>query len=66
MRNTYQCEKMSDCPYTGTTLINKIPWEDCPALKESEEREEAVIAEEDSKRWEERENSEMNEARVPA
>ena len=23
----YQCEKMPDCPYTGTTLIQKIPWE---------------------------------------
>ena len=22
----YKCEKMSDCPYTGTTIINKIPW----------------------------------------
>ena len=22
----YQCEKMSACPYTDTTIINKIPW----------------------------------------
>ena len=22
----YQCEEMSACPYTGTTIINKIPW----------------------------------------
>ena len=22
----YQCKEMSDCPYTGTTLINNIPW----------------------------------------
>ena len=22
----YQCKEMSDCPYTGTTLIEKIPW----------------------------------------
>ena len=22
----YECEKMSACPYTGTTLIEKIPW----------------------------------------
>ena len=22
----YQCKKMSDCPYTGTTVIKKIPW----------------------------------------
>ena len=27
----YQCEEMSDCPYTGITLINKIPWGDWPA-----------------------------------
>ena len=27
----YQCEEMSDCPFTGTTLINKIPWGDWPA-----------------------------------
>ena len=26
----YQCKEMSDCPYTGTTLINKIPWGDYP------------------------------------
>ena len=30
----YQCKKMSDCPYTGTTVINKIPWGDFPAGKE--------------------------------
>ena len=23
---SYKCEKMSACPYTGTTIINKIPW----------------------------------------
>ena len=22
----YKCEEMSDCPYSGTTIINKIPW----------------------------------------
>ena len=27
----YHCKKMSDCPYTGTTVINKIPWGDWPA-----------------------------------
>ena len=27
----YQCEEMLDCPYTGTTLINNIPWGDWPA-----------------------------------
>lgn len=27
----YQCRKMSDCPYTGTTVMEKIPWGDWPA-----------------------------------
>ena len=29
---SYTCKKIlsSDCPYTGTTLINKIPWGDYP------------------------------------
>ena len=22
----YKCKEMSACPYTGTTIINKIPW----------------------------------------
>ena len=22
----YKCKEMSDCPYTGTNIINKIPW----------------------------------------
>ena len=22
----YKCEEMSDCSYTGTNIINKIPW----------------------------------------
>ena len=35
----YQCEEMSDCPYTGTTLINKIPWGDCPVGEEQSNRE---------------------------
>ena len=25
---SYQCKEMLDCPYTGTTVINKIPWDD--------------------------------------
>ena len=25
---SYQCKEMSDCPYIGTTLINKLPWDD--------------------------------------
>ena len=36
----YQCRKMSDCPYTGTTLINKIPWGDWPAGEDDGETEE--------------------------
>ena len=27
----YKCKEMSACPYTGTTIINKIPWRDWPA-----------------------------------
>ena len=27
----YKCKEMSACPYTGTTIINKIPWGDWPA-----------------------------------
>ncbi len=22
----YKCKEMTDCPYTGTTVINNIPW----------------------------------------
>ena len=33
----YQCKKMSDCPYTGTTVIEKIPWGDWPAGEEDAE-----------------------------
>ena len=33
---SYKCEKMSACPYTGTTIINKIPWGDCPADSDSD------------------------------
>ena len=25
---SYNCEEMSACPYTGTSIINKIPWGD--------------------------------------
>ena len=25
-KKSYKCEKMSACPYTDTTIINKIPW----------------------------------------
>ena len=34
----YKCEEMTDCPYTGTTLITKIPWESHnPAIEEDRE-----------------------------
>ena len=38
----YQCEEMSDCPYTGTTLIQKTPWrgEEASPLKEHMKEEE--------------------------
>ena len=47
----YQCKEMSDCPYTGTTVINNIPWGDDWLTEESdtcseEDREEEVIIEE--------------------
>ena len=32
----YQCEEMSDCPYTGTTVINREPWGDWPADLDSD------------------------------
>ena len=39
----YKCERFSDCPYTGTTPINKKPWGDWPAgeTDESEEEDQA-------------------------
>ena len=42
----YQCKEMSDCPYTGTTLIEKILWGDWPAGENDGE----TSSEEDSKR----------------
>ena len=41
----YQCKEMSDCPYTGTTFIEKIPWGDWPAA-ETEEKPGAEMVEE--------------------
>ena len=37
----YKCEEMSDCPYTGTTVINKEPWGDWPAGEDDGETEES-------------------------
>ena len=37
----YRCDKTSDCPFTGTTIINKIPWADCPAEEDNGETEES-------------------------
>ena len=34
---SYNCEEMSPCPYTGTTIINKIDWGDWPAGETQEE-----------------------------
>ena len=52
----YKCKKMSDCPHTGTTVINNIPWGDYPAgesdqseesdTNREEDREEEIIIEE--------------------
>ena len=47
----YQCEETSDCPYTGTTVIQKIPWgEEMRAeeeeIQEVEERKEEEKEEE--------------------
>ena len=50
---SYQCW-MSDCPYTGTTLINKIPWGDCPAGEEQGETEADTDSEERSTSGEQR------------
>ena len=36
-RENYNCEKRSDCPYTGTTIINKIPWAGEKDLDDSSE-----------------------------
>ena len=40
----YHCSKVSDCNYTGTSLINKRPWGDCPAGETGESEE--IISEE--------------------
>ena len=72
----YQCERMSDCPYTGTTVINKIPWGNCPAVEDGETEEEETVTEEDNTKSEEEEDeagpttraperSEVNQARKP-
>ena len=37
----YQCKKSSDCPYTGTIVINKEPWGERLALKEDVKTEES-------------------------
>ena len=46
----YQCEEMSDCPYTGTTVINKEPWGDWPAGEADGEEESESDSEEDSEK----------------
>ena len=62
---------MSPCPYTGTTIINKIPWGDCPAdaeesdINREEDREEEMIIEEPAVQ-EVEENVEMGRGDWPA
>ena len=48
----YQCKKMSDCPYIGTTVIEKIPWGDWPPGEDDgeEESESDTDSEEDSEK----------------
>ena len=36
---SYNCEEMSPCPYTGTTIINKIPWAGEAGDTQEEDRE---------------------------
>ena len=48
---SYNCKKMSACPYTGTTIINKIPW----AGEAGETQEEDQAEESDTNREEDRE-----------
>ena len=43
----YQCEEMSDCPYTGTTVIEKEPWGDWPAGQEEDTEEEDTDSEDE-------------------
>ena len=37
---SYQCQRMSPCPYNGTHIINKIPW----AGEAADDQEEARLA----------------------
>ena len=53
----YQCKKMSDCPYTGTTLINKRPW----AGEAGDTKEEDQAEESDTNREEDREEEIISE-----
>ena len=41
----YKCKKMSDCPYTGTTIINKIPWTEEKDLEDSKSNSERKLYE---------------------
>ena len=62
----YKCKKMSDCPYTGITVINKEPWGDCSAVVEDGENEESEEGDETETEEgeEEMKSSEVNGART--
>ena len=56
---------MSDCPYTGTTLINKEPWGDWPAGEDDEETQEEDQAEESDTDSEEYRETACSTTRAP-
>ena len=37
-KKNYQCKKMSACPYTGTSIIHKIPWSGQAGAKQDEDQ----------------------------
>ena len=61
--SNYECEQISDCPYTGCTIINKIPWGDWPA-GEPELSEDSDGEEEDNEESKESEESEIQAKEV--
>ena len=56
---SYNCEEMSACSYTGTTIINKIPW----AEEAGDTQEEDQAEESDTNREEDRKEEIVIEAR---
>ena len=45
----YNCEEKTDCAYTGTTIINKIPWTGEKDQEDLEDLEDLDLDLEDSK-----------------